>query len=67
MAAKVEEVLTGEPQFPKRLVITSPDISVPSLTLDDYRPGDIDRRIDSSNKQAERLLDQVYPETKAAE
>ncbi|MEK7640444.1 MAG: patatin-like phospholipase family protein [Patescibacteria group bacterium] len=67
VAAKVEEVLTGEPQFPKRLIITSPDHSVPSLTLDDYRPGDIDRRIDFSNKQAEKLLDQVYPETKAAE
>lgn len=67
VAAKVEEVLTGESQFPKRLVVTSPNYSVPTLTLDDFRPGDIDRAIDLSTKQAEELLDRVYPETKTGD
>ncbi len=66
VAAKVEEVLTGEPQFPKRLILVSPNYSIPTLTLDDFRPGDIDRAIDLSTKQAEDLLGRVYPETKAA-
>ncbi len=66
LPAKVEEVLTGEPQFPKRLVITSPNFSTPTLTLDDFRPGDIDRVIDLSTNQAEELLSRVYPETKPA-
>ncbi len=65
VAAKVEEVLTGEPQFPKRLIVTSPKYSIPTLTLDDFRPGDIDKAIDLSTKQAEELLSKVYPETKA--
>ncbi len=66
VAAKVGEALTGETQFSKRLVVSSPNASIPTLTLDDYWPGDVDRRIDLSTKQGEELLDQVYPETKAA-
>lgn len=65
VAAEVREMLTGEPQFSKRLIVSSPSVSVPRLTLDDFGPGDIERRIDLSKKQAEELLDKVYPETKS--
>lgn len=62
VGAKVEEVLTGTPpKIPKRLFLVSPNYSIPTLKMDYFCPGDIEKAIELSKKQARELLEWVYP------
>ncbi|MDO8467101.1 MAG: patatin-like phospholipase family protein [bacterium] len=46
-----------------RLVLFSPDFSIPTLELASFQRGDIEKAIDMSFLQAEKLLDEIYPPT----